>query len=186
MVSNDVNKAISYWTEWASKPDVQRYDIALFKIWIQFERFIGELFVTYATGNSSEKGYSPELKIKFQDGEHFNALMRPKNGKYIDYLDMIETLSKHIFKNNPFEVILGMETEKVAYNQMKLIRNYVAHESNDAKKKLINACFGGREDKFVEPNDFLKSREKSTKNTYYTYYIDIIKTILDLLIDPVY
>ena len=89
MVSNDVNKAISEWTVWAAKPEVQRYDIALLKIWIQFERFVGELFVTYATGNTSEKGYCPKLKIKFQDEEQFNAFMRDGTNYHHIYLRRI-------------------------------------------------------------------------------------------------
>lgn len=186
MVSSDVNKAISEWTTWAAKPDVQRYDIALLKIWIQFERFIGEMFMIYATGNPSERGYSPELKIKFQDEEQFNAFMREGKKKYIEYLDKIEKLSSHIFKTNPFDVILLDADIKTSFEQMKTIRNYIAHESGEARRKLVNICFSGNEKKFVEPNEFLKSREKTTKDTYYTYYMKIIRTILELLIeDPV-
>ncbi len=183
MVSSDVNKAISEWTTWAAKPEVQRYDIALLKIWIQFERFIGELFMTYATGNPSERGYSPELKIKFQDEEQFNAFMREGTKKYIEYLDKIEKLSSHIFKTNPFDVILLDADIKSSFEQMKVIRNYIAHESGEARRKFINTCFSGNEKNFVEPNDFLKSREKTTKDTYYTYYMKTIKTILDFLIE---
>lgn len=181
MVSNDVKTAISYWTTWAAQPEVQRYDIALLKIWIQFERFIGDIFVTYATGNSSETGYIPELKIKFQDEEQFNAFMREGTKKYVEYLDKIEKLSNHIFKRNPFEVILLDADIKPSFEQMKAMRNYIAHESGEAKRKLIKTCFNGKEDKFVEPNVFLKTREKTTKDTYYTYYINTIINILDLV-----
>ena len=183
MVSNDVNKAISEWTVWAAKPEVQRYDIALLKIWIQFERFVGELFVTYATGNTSEKGYCPTLKIKFQDEEQFNAFMRDGTKKYVEYLDKIEKLSSHIFKENPFEVILLDANIKPSFDQMRAIRNYIAHESGEAKRKLINTCFSGNEKNFVEPNEYLKSREKLTKDSYYTYYVKTIEAILALLIE---
>lgn len=183
MVSNDVKKAISDWTTWAAKPDVQRYDIALLKIWIQFERFIGELFVTYAIGNPSEKGYLPALKIRFQDEEQFNVFMREGTKKYIEYIDKIEKLSAHIFEKNPFEIILMDSNIKPSFDQMKAIRNYIAHESGEAKRKLINTCFGGNERNFKEPNDFLKTREKMTKDTYYTYYVKIIENILELLIE---
>lgn len=178
-----MNKAISYWTEWANKPNVQRYDIALFKIWIQFELFIGELFFTYSTGGTSEEGYSPELKLRFQDEEQFTAFMTIGNKTYVDYLKMMETLSRHIFNNNPFDVILAT-TLKSRYDQMKAIRNYIAHESVKAKREMINTCFNGDKDRFVEPNVFLKSRESSTKDTYYTYYINTIRYILEFLINP--
>ena len=185
MVSNEVNRAISEWTTWASNPAVQRYDIALLKIWIQFERFVGELFVTYATGNPSEKGYFPKLMIKFQDEIQFNVFMRDGTKKYIEYLDKIDKLSKHIFKINPFDIMLSDTNIKPSLDQMRAIRNYIVHESGEAKTKLINTCFSGNEKKFVEPNVYLKSREKSTKDSYYTYYVKIIETILVSLInDP--
>lgn len=183
MVSSEVKQAIIVWTEWASKPDVQRYDIALFKIWIQFERFLGDLFVKYATGNPSETGYLPPLKIKFQDEEQFNAFMREKNAKYIEYLEKIEKLSSHIFQVNPYDVLLLDAGNRTAFEQMKAIRNYIAHESGAAKIKFLNACFNGDERKYLEPNDFLLKREKNTKKSYFTYYTQIMSNIIDLLIN---
>ena len=184
MVSSDVSKAISDWTAWAQKNDVQRYDIALLKIWIQLERFISELFVSYATGNSSEKGYAPERKISFQDEAHFNVFMREGTKKYIPYLDKIRQLSGHVFQVNPFEVILIDANIKPPFEQMQAIRNYIAHESAEAERKLIDTCFHGDKRKFVEPNAFLQSREKTTKKTYYTYYMDTIEYILSALTEP--
>ena len=66
MKSNDVMTAIEEWTAWASEPENNCYDVALLKIWISFEHFLGDLFMNYAIGNASETGYYPKLKIKFQ------------------------------------------------------------------------------------------------------------------------
>ena len=92
MTSNDISQAITQWTEWASKPDNQRYDIALLKIWIQFEKFVGELFVTYSIGGTSEAGFSPTLKVRFYNEEHLNAFLRNGNHTYIDYLSQVQKL----------------------------------------------------------------------------------------------
>ncbi len=184
MTTTEIRNTITTWSNWASDPHIQRYDIALLKIWIQFERFISELIITYSTGHSSEKGYLPTLKIQFQDEEQFNAFMREGNKKYVEYLSKIEKLSKHIFVNDPFDVIFLDVTNKNAYEQLKALRNYIAHESGEAKSKLINLCFSGNTNNFLEPNDFLITRERSTRNTYYTYYITIIQNIVDLLVDP--
>lgn len=110
--------------------------------------------------------------------------MREGNKKYVEYLSKIEKLSKHIFVNDPFDVIFLDITNKNAYEQLKALRNYIAHESGEAKSKLINLCFNGNTNNFLEPNDFLITREQSTRNTYYTYYITIIQNIVDLLVDP--
>lgn len=184
MTTNEIKTAIATWNNWASNHHVQRYDIALLKIWIQFERFISELIITYSTGQPSEMGYLPTLKIRFQDEEQFNAFMREGNKKYVEYLSKIEKLSKHIFINDPFDVIFLDATNKTAYEQLKALRNYIAHESGEAKSKLINLCFSGNANNFLEPNNFLLTRERSTKNTYYTYYTTIIQNIVELLVDP--
>lgn len=184
MTTNEIKSSITTWNNWAGNPHVQRYDIALLKIWIQFERFLSELIITYSTGQPSETGYSPNLKIRFQNEEQFNAFMREGNKKYVEYLSKIEKLSKHIFINDPFDIIFLDATNKTAYEQLKALRNYIAHESGEAKSKLINLCFSGNANNFLEPNLFLLTRERSTRNTYYTYYTTIIQNIAELLVDP--
>ena len=110
--------------------------------------------------------------------------MREGNRTYVEYPTQIKKLSKHIFTKDPFDVIFSDNNIFNAYNQIIAIRNYIAHESGESKAKLIKTCFGGRDEKFKEPNDFLQSKEKSTNHTYYTYYIDIIKNVAQLLINP--
>lgn len=56
MTTNEIKNAITTWNNWAGNPDVKRYDIALLKIWIQFERFLSDLVILYSTGQPSEKG----------------------------------------------------------------------------------------------------------------------------------
>ena len=184
MVTNDILNAITLWTDWANKPENKRYDIALFKIWIQFEKFMADLFINYATGNSSEVGFKPSLKLCFSDESHLNVFLREGNRTYVEYPTQIKKLSKHIFTKDPFDVIFSDNNISNAYNQIIAIRNYIAHVSGESKAKLIKTCFGGRDEKFKEPNDFLQSKEKSTNHTYYTYYIDIIKNVAQLLINP--
>ncbi len=184
MITNDVLNSITTWTEWAGKPENNRYDIALLKIWIQFEKFIGDLFVTYSTGQQSEKGFSPNLKLRFVDEEQLNIFLREGNHTYVDYPAQIKKLSKHIFSNDPFDVLFADATTYTAYNQIVSIRNYIAHESGEAKIKMIKTCFGGNESHFKEPNDYLLTKERSTNSTYYTYYTNIIKNATLLLVDP--
>lgn len=184
MLTNDIINSIEAWTEWASKPGNNRYDIALLKIWIKFEKFVAELFIQYSTGQSSESGFTPRLKLQFTDEEQFNAFLREGNRKYVDYPTQIEKLSKHIFVNDPFDVIFLDSNTKNAYNQIVSIRNYIAHESGESKTRMIKTCFGGNSNNFKEPNEFLLMTEQRTRKTFYTYYTDIIKNTALLLIDP--
>ena len=185
MTSKEVMLAITEWSSWASQPEVKRYDIALLKIWIQLERFLSDLFLQYATGKTSERGYVPNLILKFISEEQFNAFMREGNRQYIDYLDKIEKLSKHIFEDNPFEILTSDAEIKPAFEQIKAIRNYTAHESVSAKRKYINACFCGDERKYKEPNEYLQLKEETTKTPYFSYYVSIISQIIEWVIsDP--
>lgn len=184
MISNEIIESINEWNEWVTRVSDARYDIALLKIWIKFEKFISELFVSYCTGNESEGGYIPNLKICFQDEEQLNAFLRDGNKRYVEYFDKIEKLSKHIFNNNPFEIIFLDVDNKKVYDDVKSIRNYIAHESKESKIKLINQCFSGNVSNFVEPNNYLVKREPTTRKTYYAYYVETILNITQLLISP--
>ena len=62
----ELENSVIKWTEWASKTE-ESYDIALFKVWIQMELFIRDIFIDYCLGNASEKGFTPALKIAFVD-----------------------------------------------------------------------------------------------------------------------
>lgn len=184
MVTSDVIDAIGTWTEWAKADTNGRYDIALLKIWIQLEKFMAELFVKYATGNASEEGFKPELNLCFVSEEQLNAFLREGNRTYVDYQTQIKKLSKHIFKKDPFDVVFLDATTKTAYEQIVSIRNYIAHESGEAKAKMIKVCFGGKVEKFLEPNDYLLTKVKNTSKTYYSYYTEIIRNTVSLLVNP--
>lgn len=155
-MATDVYDSIVEWTEWAQKDENQRFDIALFKVWINFEKFISELFVNYAIGRESETGYKPILKLQFQDETQLNAFLRGDR-TFVDYQGKIKNLSKHIFKDDPFDLAIFSDSNNYnAYNRIFSIRNYVAHESGEARTKYVKVCLGGNEDKYITPNEYLK------------------------------
>lgn len=112
------------------------------------------------------------------------VFLREGNKKYIEFPTQIEKLSKHIFEDNPFDVIFLDSTKNDAYKKMIAIRNYIAHESGESRLKFLKCCFGNNESNFKEPNDYLQTRERTTCKSYYTYYVDIIKDIVVLLVNP--
>lgn len=183
MLLSEFNSKITYWNEWAARDNCGQFDIALFKIWIQFEMFCSELFANYCLGISSETGYQPPLNINFHSEELLNVFLRERGKNYIDYFAKIE-LSKHIFKNNPFDILLVDQKYKTVCDQIKSIRNYIAHESTEAKNKYINLCFSGNPKQFLEPNDYLLKKEASTKLSYYAYYTQCLVEISGLLVNP--
>lgn len=179
MLSKDVKDAINYWTKWAQDNNNSNYDIAILKIWIKFERYLGDVFLNYSIGQPSETGYSPRLKLCFKDESQFNAFMLEGNKKYIEYINKIERLSAFIFEKNPFDIILEDCERKESFNQLKCLRNYIAHESEESRRKVITHCFGGNEEKFMEPDEFLKSKPKKGNNSYYSIYIKLILDVIE-------
>ena len=185
MTKQALNQSISDWINWANKADCQRYDIALLKILIQFDRFLTDLFIDYSTGKSSETGYKPNHKLQFQDEEHLNVFLRSENKTYIEYPSRIKLLSKHIFIDSPFEkAIFSDANNNVVYGNIVSIRNYVAHESGEAQSKYIRCCYGGDESKFKEPNDYLQDKRKGSGQTHFSEYIKAIQDMATILIDP--
>lgn len=184
MTTNDIQNSISTWTAWAVANSNTGFDIALLKIWIQFEKFIAELFVNYATGIPSEEGFLPTLNLQFSSPEQLNVFLREGTKKYVDYPKQIEKLSKHIFANDPFSVIFQDTYNKNAYDQIVAIRNYIAHESAEAKIRMTKLCFGGNESRFKEPNEYLRSIPQGQSQSYYVYFTQKINDIASLLVNP--
>lgn len=184
MLLSDYEKIVHDWEYWIKQSNNMRYDIALFKIWISTELFFRDLFLLYVTGNKSEKGFLPNLTIKFIDEEHFNSILLQDGRKYIDYMMIIEKKSKHLFKDNPFDIVFNDSKNKNVINEIVSIRNYIAHESGEAKSKYVNFCFSGDQRKFLEPNIFLCEQEKQSRKSFFTYYIESLLDITKLLVDP--
>ncbi len=185
MLKTDIENSIQIWTDWARNSSTPRYDIALFKIWIQFEKFLSDLFVLYAIGGESEAGFSPGQKLAFSDENQLNPFLRNAGAKYINYFDIIPALSEHIFINDVFsKVVFNEPTNSTVVNQVMYIRNYIAHESGEAKDRLIRNvyCNNGV---FLEPNDYLQRKKKNSGKTYYTYYVETISNMVSLLVQGV-
>ena len=181
MTIEEINNSIEYWSNWASIEENKRYDIALMKIWVQFEKFISDLFVNYSLGIPSENGYLPKRSLEFKSETQLNAFLRPENRTFIDYPSQIQKLSKYIFEKNPFDIIFLDSNNNVTYLNIMAIRNYVAHESGESREKLIKNLFANRADKFEEPSVFLLKKEKNSKITHYSFYVKFIRDTAQLL-----
>ena len=174
---------IYQWESWVRDEKKSRFDIALLKIWIQFECYLGYMFTQYAVGNKSSSGFAPSRKLHFIDESHFYAFMRNPGQAFVDYMKKIETHSEHIFKSNPFDVII-LDERRDIFLKIKAIRNYIAHESSSAKREVINKCFNGDERKFIEPERFLQEIPTGENESRFTKYIETLKEIIDLIEKP--
>ena len=184
MSSAELINSVVYWNEWLAGSKKRHYDIAIFKIWIQFERTLGELFETYLLGNRSIKNYCPNRRLDFSDIGQYKALAG--TGKYLDHLKHSKEKSKLIFEqhDNPFEAVYNDLVLSKIIDEVYAIRNYIAHESPEAKVRFKNVCLGGASSPDIAPNDFLQRMRKREEKINYTYYTEKLVEIIEYFEDP--
>lgn len=156
------------------------YEASFFKIYVKFEVYLSNIFENYCIGMQSSKGYCPERKLTFIDKEHLRVILRGDR-QYVDYIKKIEMLSKHIFVDNPFNIVFDVADNLTILNQMITLRNYIAHESGEAKIKYIKTCLGNGQ--FIEPPIYLTKRNRRTSKSIYTTYIEKIIEISDMILE---
>lgn len=174
---NELKQQIDFWCEWSINDTSGRFDIALFKIWVKFEKFLSIVFVNYSLQISLHGSYRPRLKITFQNEEQFNAFLRDGSKRYIEYYKKIKNLSKFIFEDNPFAILYEDIEISDVVSKVIAVRNYVAHESEESKSKYVNECLNGKP--FIDPNDYLRELKEEQNVSNFTSFIDSIKFAAD-------
>lgn len=184
MENQELLDCIDYWNEQIRK-DNSLCEIAITKIFVKLEKFIICMFKNYCCGVPSSKGYIAERKLCFHDYSHLDNFLSIKGGSFIDYIPIIQKHSKFIFidNRNPFDLIFADSILKDIFEELKAIRNYVAHESAESINKYMKTCLNGQAN-FVEPNTYLNSLKSSRSKSYHSYYIDKVKEISEILLEP--
>ncbi|EKT3964611.1 hypothetical protein AAIP55_002080 [Flavobacterium psychrophilum] len=161
--------------------DPSLYELAFFKVFIKFEKFLSDCFENYAIGSSSSSGYSPIRRLNFDDLSHLNKVIKKENRSFVNHFEVIKNISDCFFIDNPFDIIKTDPTYTTIINQMKIIRDYIAHESLAARNKYVMNILNNRP--FIEPHQHLLQTKRGTANSFYSYYIDSIKTISNFIIN---
>lgn len=156
------------------------YEASFFKVYVKFEVYLTEIFENYCVGLISGKGYCPERKLQFSDKEHLRAILKGDR-QYIEYIKKIEALSKHIFIDNPFNLIFDIAENRTMFDQMIAIRNFIAHESGESKRKYILQCLGNGS--FINPSEYLMKINRRYSKSNYTIFIEKIIEISDLILE---
>ena len=179
---SEIKQQIQELNAWAIYTDC--YDIALFRIWLIFEKYLIEKFIQYSIGETGDV-QSITYKIKFLDKEHLSYFLKGDR-TFVEYLGKIEKLSKHIFENNPFTIIIDDATHSKIYNELKTIRNQVAHDSDESRTKFFKDClFSRQSDKELGVNEYLK-RDTNQKigQSNYSRLIEGVIHIITFIDDP--
>jgi hypothetical protein len=146
--------------------DPTLYELAFFKVFIKFEKFLSDCFEKYAVGLGSSSGYLPNRRLNFDDLDHLNRVIKKENISFVNHYEVIKKLSDCFFHDNPFEIIKSDPTFTTIIGQMKIIRDYIAHESTAAKTKYITTILNNRP--FIEPHVHLLLVKRNTSKSFYT------------------
>ena len=173
---DEIKQKIQELNDWARDTDC--YDIALFRIWLIFEKYLIEKFIQYSIGETGD-AQSITYKIRFLDREHLSYFLKGDR-TFVEYLGKIEKLSKHIFENNPFTIIIDDATYSKVYNDLKIIRNQVAHDSDESRTKFFKDCLFSRQpDKNLGVNEYLK--RNTSRTITQSNYSRLIEEIIDII-----
>lgn len=155
------------------------YEIAFFKIFIKFEKFLSVCFEEYCVGNETTDGYCPNRKLNFIDINHLKKVIKHQSQTFINHIDFIK-ISDCFFddSDNPFDIIRIDPTYNGIFDQMKKIRNFIAHESDEAKSKYSEIM----NNNFKPVCKFLSTKKKGKSISNYTYYTEAIKKISNYIL----
>lgn len=151
----------------------------------QWECFIEQCFIGYMLGGKSTSGDSPNRYVFPIDAEHAYKIVQNVN-QYPDWtdIDKIVTNANNFFENGgPFA---PLNTMKGTLNEIKKVRNAIAHTSKNAKRafeNLVRSKVGHAPDG-ITPAKFLseqKIEKRKNAQMYYEYYINYVKSTANLL-----
>ena len=175
---------ITYWTEQLGDfpKDSEAYrknlEIAIFKFYVKAEKLILDYFSHYFNDGISSSGCTINRRIKLTSSE-LQKFLQHVNKKYLS-LDDIKRLYDFFFdKGSSFETFFQDATMATALRELKYIRNYIAHESDESKKTYVNYILNNKD--FIEPGVFLMKKRGRTKETNYEFFVSQLTKIPNFL-----
>lgn len=152
-------------------------------LFMHFESLIEEIFISYALGNPSISGSVVNRTIMLTKEEDIIRLY--SGGKdYPDWTkwDFILSCSKLFFNPSPFECLANYMS---ILNELKTIRNGLAHISGTAKKKyesLVRNRMGYYPTAGMKISSFLMTNIATGRpKTYFQEYIDTTRIVAQLV-----
>lgn len=159
-------------------------ELSFLKIFISWEFFLEQTFVRYMCGGITSSGYCPNRYVQPQKLEHAMRILL-QNKEYIDWTrwNEVKMWAKNFFKDgNPYErVILGSE---VKLNEMKTIRNRIAHHSEAATVRFHNLVRNklGSIPRGITPGKLLITNLPGTRDTVLQDYVRLLLSLGKIIV----
>lgn len=168
---------------WNAKLDANSsdkdFELSFFKIYIKYEKLISDIFIHFCLGRKNLQQKRHKRKLGFKNEEQLRGLLRSKSNHYIDFFEKLESVSEYIFVVNPFGVIFNDAVISEHLIKMKILRNYIAHESPESKTKYIRSVLNNSP--FIEPGKYLTTKPRNQSQTYYSKFITSLENSINLL-----
>jgi hypothetical protein len=166
-------------TRWEAlvRADKELLELAFFKIFVKFEKFLADSFIIYAIGGASKTGFVPQRKLPFVDEAHLRNVIMADDKKYSDLpIERVKILSENIFENgqNPFFRTLSDSVFTPNFKEMQLVRHFIAHESDESQKRYIDRVLQGYgKNEFIPLIDFFQLTKRFSETTTITKTLSI-------------
>lgn len=151
------------------RADDDHLEMAFFKIFVKFEKFLTDAIMKYATGEY-ENHEKVKRRLEFVNSEHLLKTIR------LDYLDTGNTTRRLVDQlfHSDNRISFFFNSEHIEfYEKMKALRNYIAHESEESERVYLKKTLGNHN--YMSPNEFLKHKNKGSSNSQYSKFIEIVK-----------
>ena len=159
-------------------------ELVFLKIFISWETFLEQTFIRYMCGGVTSSGYYPDRYVKPKKIDHaMNILLQ--NKEYLDWTrwNEVKTWAKNFFKNGePYEpAILGSE---VKLNEMKTIRNRIAHHSEASTRKFHTLVRNklGNVPRGITPGKLLIINLPGTGDTILQDYVRLLLSLGQIIV----
>ena len=143
-------------------------ELVFFKCYVMFEGFICDLFSDYAIGTRNERNYIPKTReLQFKDKDTLDRFLK-LNKTYTEYFKLAEENADLFFSPDPFAILKDPVYGHYLL-EMKLIRNVVAHNSQEAIGRYTKTVLNGSS--YIAPGIFLNNLMKGTKTKNLDNYL---------------
>ena len=159
-------------------------ELVFLKIFISWESFLEQTFIRYMCGGETSSGFCPERYVRPKKLEHAMDILL-QNREYVDWTrwSEVKTWARNFFRNGePYEpVILGAE---VILNEMKTIRNRIAHHSDSASEKFLNLVRTkiGNVPRGITPGKLLNTNLPGTGYSILQDYVNLLLSLGKIIV----
>jgi hypothetical protein len=158
---------------------------AFLMLFMAFEEFLENSFICYMVGQKGVNNKKLKSFVSPNSEEHaFNILKGLSKHPDFTNRDTIIILANNLFENGGSYTILN--NFNVVFGELKKIRNAITHISIDSKNEFLNMARTKLGALPVGYNTamFLNAFEPRTNLTFFIYYRDHIKYIVDNIANP--